>query len=317
MRKISVFALAALAAVSFAQIDVNRTVAVINGEEIRAGEYYRRMEFLPGVGKQVGQAFAEFPPGFLTIEQMITERLLLQLAKEKGVLPTDAEVEAEVKQIEAEDPKQIQDFLASGQTRAEFAAMTRYTLAQFKLTTRGINITNAEVDKFYNDNPSLFSIPKQVGLRIVVVNTDEAQKAVDAELASGKKFEDVVKAHSIDDVSKQNGGDFGLRAWDELSDQARKALENVQTGQASAWVVNGPTRVKFFVTSVVAPKKQQLDDKLRRLIRREQMLTKGRIANNLTKEMADFRRRATIDIKEKSFNDSYKKFVETLIGGGL
>lgn len=315
MRKISVFVLASLAAVSFAQIDPARTVAVINGEEVKAAEYYRRMEFLSGVGKQVGNAFAEFPPGFLTIEQMITERLLLQLAKERGVLPTDAEVEAEVKLIETEEPTTLANWLASGQTRAEFVTMTRYSLAQFRLTTRGITITDAEVDKFYNDNPTLFSIPKQVGLRILVVNTDDAQKAADAELAAGKKFEDVVRAHSID-LSKNSGGDFGMRAWDELSEQARKALENVQTGQTSAWVVSGPTRVKFMVTSVVAPRKQTLDARLRRLIRREQMLTKGRLANNLTKEMADFRRRAVIDIKEKSFSDSYKKFVDTLIGGG-
>lgn len=315
MRKYSVFAFAALAAASFAQLDPARTVAIINGDEIRAAEYYRRMEFLSGVGKQVGNSFAEFPPGFLTIEQMITERLLLQLAKEKGVLPTDAEVEAEVKLIEAEEPKTMQDWLATGQTRAEFVNVTRYTLTQFRLTTRGINITNAEVDKFYNDNPTLFTMPKQVGLRILVVNTEEAAKAADAELTAGKKFEDVVKAHSID-LSKSTGGDFGMRAWDELSEQARKALESVQVGQSSTWLVNGATRVKFQVTSVIAPKKQVLDDKLRRLIRREQMLTKGRIANNITKEMADFRRRATIDIKEKSFSDSYKKFVDTLIGGG-
>lgn len=315
MRKISVVALAALAAVSFAQLDPSRTVATVNGEEIKAGEYYRRMEFLPGVGKQVGNVFAEFPPGFLTIEQLITERLILQLAKERGVLPTDAEVEAEVKTIEADDPKVLQEWTEAGRTRAEYVAQTKYTLAQFRLTTRGINITDAEVEAFYNGNPTLFTIPKQVGLRILVVNTDDAQRAADAELSSGKKFEEVVKVHSID-LTKASGGDFGLRSWEELSEQARKALETVQTGQTSAWVTNGATRVKFHVTQVVAPKKQVLDAKLKRLIRREQMLTKGRIANNLSKDMADYRRRASISINEKSFNDQYRKFVDTLLGGG-
>lgn len=315
MRMISMLALTALGAMTMAQLDPNRTVAVINGEEIKAAEYYRRMEFLGGVGKQVGNSFAEFPPGFLTIEQIITERLILQLAKEKGLLPTDAEVEAEVKQVETNEPTTLANWIATGQTRSEFASMTRYTMAQFRLTTRGINITDAEVEKFYKDNPTLFTAPKQVQLRIVVVNSDDAQKAVDAELSAGKKFEDVVRAHSID-LSKSNGGDFGFRSWEELSEQARKALESVQAGQNSAWVVSGPTRVKFHVVSVIAPKKQALDAATRRLIRREQMLTKGRIANNLSKEMAEFRRKAAIDIKEKSFNDAYRKFVDTLIGGG-
>ena len=52
-------------------VDPNRVVLVINGEEIKGAEYYRRMEYLPGVGSQMGASFSDFPPGFLTIQQLI------------------------------------------------------------------------------------------------------------------------------------------------------------------------------------------------------------------------------------------------------
>src|SRR5471030_1100048 len=70
-------------------VDPGRVVAVVNGDEIKGAEYYRRMEYLEGVGIRLGNQFAEFPPGFLAIQKIIDERLTFQLAKSKGVYPTD------------------------------------------------------------------------------------------------------------------------------------------------------------------------------------------------------------------------------------
>ena len=313
IRLAPLFALA-LSASALAQIDASKTVASVNGDPIKGSEYYRRMEYLDGVGKMFGNNFVSFPPGFLTLEQLITERLLLQLAKEKGVLPTDAEVEADLKATLDAEPSILTNWTDSGRTREELLQQTRYNLAQFKLATRGITITDAEVDKFYADNPTLFTVGKQVELKIIAVNTDEAQKAVDADLAAGKPFPDVAKARSAD-VSKDWGGDFGLRLWDDLSEQARQALASVKTGETSAWVANGETRVKFWLGKVLAPSKKPLDASLRRVIRREQLLAKGRVANNLQKDMIELRRRSSVTFENKAFADSYKKFVDSLVGG--
>jgi foldase protein PrsA len=318
LRKFATSFAIALAALTCAQVDPNRIVATVNGEDIKGAEYYRRMEYLNGVGKVSQGGFAEFPPGFLTIEQLITEKLILQLAKEKGVLPTDAEVEAEMKVAEEDDPKFLEQWLATGRTRAEMVAQTRVNLAQFKLITRGITVTDGEVEKFYNDNPTLFTVPKLLHLRILVVDTDEKAKAADADLAAGKKFEDVVKAHTIDDFSKKNGGDFGNRSWEDLSPEARSSLENVAAGGASGWIPDPSTktRVKFYVVKVTPPSKRPLNATLRRSVRREQMMAKGRVANTLQKDMSEMRKRAQITIAEKSFSDAYRKFIDGFLGGG-
>lgn len=312
MRK-SVFILGLLAAsLSYAQVDPNRVICVVNGEEIKGGEYYRRMEFMPGVGKMYTGGFVESPPGFLTIEQLITERLIFQLAKEKGVLPTDAEVDAEIKTATGETPKMIEEWQAGGRTMAELAYQTRYNLAQFKLITIGITVTDAEVDKFYAEHPTLFTVSKQVTLKIIAVNTDDRQTAVDAALKAGQKFEDVAKQYSLD----VGGSDFGTRSFDELSEPARKALETLKEGDTTGWITNGTTRAKFMVAKWIPPTKRPLDAALKRSIRREQMMAQGRVKNDLQQQMTAMRRRSTIDIKEKSFSDSYKKFIETYLGGG-
>lgn len=318
MRKFASLFAIALAALTFAQVDPNRIVATVNGEDIKGAEYYRRMEFLNGVGKISQGGFAEFPPGFLTIEQLITEKLILQLAKEKGVLPTDADVDAEMKIALEDDPKFVEEWEATGRSRADLAYQTRINLAQFRLLTRGITVTDGEVDKFYNDNPTLFTVPKHLHLRLIVVDTEEKAKAVDADLAAGKKFADVVAAHSIDAIGKAKGGDMGNRSWEDLSPDARKSLEGVNAGGTSGWIPdpNTSTRVKFYVEKVTAPTKRPLNATLRRSIRREQMMAKGRVANSLQKDMADMRKRAQITIGEKSFSDAYKKFINGVLGGG-
>lgn len=310
-------ALLATAMMAHAQVDPDRVVVVVNGETVKGAEFYRRMEYLPGVGRMVGNSFAGFSPGFLTIEQLITERLIMQLAKEKGVSPTDKEIGDEYEYIKATDPETIKVWLESGQTEAEFMNYLKYNLSQFKLLTRGINITDQEIDQFYKTNEVLFTTPKMVGLRVIAVQTAEQAAAVDLDLEAGKKFEEVAKARSLD-LSASTGGQFGKRSWNDLSDQAKKALEGVKVGGTTAWIIGGNTRVRFLLESVTPEVKQPLDANLRKRIRRELMVTKGKVKNEQTlqQEMRDKRKNSQIDIKDKAYADTYRQFVDGFLNGG-
>ena len=197
-----------LSSIANAQVDPGRTIATINGDPIVGSEYYRRMEFLPGVGKMSNQAFFEAPPGFLTLEQLITERLVLQLAKQKGVFPSDAEVEAELKFRQEDDPGFVAAWTKGGHTADELKKQVRYELAQFKIQSFGITVTDQEVEKFYKDNPSMYTNPKQAKLRVIVLDDAAKKAAVDKDLGAGKAFADVAKQYSTD-ASKSLGGEFG------------------------------------------------------------------------------------------------------------
>lgn len=310
--------LVALSAVAGAQLDPNRTIAIINGEEVKAAEYYRRMEFLPGVGKQIGgRAFAEFPPGLLTIDQLITERLIFQQAKQKGVFPTDAEVKDEIEFNTKVDPTYVTGWTDRGRTLAELEYATRFNLAQFKLVSQGITYTDAQVKDFYEKNKGIFLVPKMVTLRVIAVDSEATAKLVDADLAAGKAFSEVAKARSLD-VSSAVGGEFGKRAVTDLSEILQKRLEGVKVGGTTEWIVDAVnnTRIKFELVAAEKEYYKELDDTLKRRIRREQMTVLGGIRNDIRKEMNAVRRAAQIDIKEKEFAESYKKFIETFVGSG-
>jgi hypothetical protein len=305
---------------AIAQVDPARTVAVVNGEEIKGGEYYRRMEFLGGVGKRDGENFYEAPPGFLTLEQLITERLVLQLAKQKGAFPTDIEVAAELKARTEDNPKLLEDWTALGRSAEELNKQIRYELAQFKIQSFGITVTDQEVEKHYKDNPSMYTVPKRVKLRVIVLDKEADKATVDKELTAGKPFNDVAKQFSVD-ISRATGGEYGTVPLAMLSTPAKTAVEAVKIGQSTPWVgsqtTDGSSRfVKFQVLDIIPEKKLDLDVKLRRNIRRQLMVDRGAVKNNIRNEMNAMRSKAKIDIKEPQFAQIYQKFIESYLKSG-
>src|SRR5690349_10770728 len=110
MKRFILPALLAVSCFAHAQVDLNRTVMTIDGAEVKGQEYYRTMEYLNGVGKNVGSGIMEMPPGLLTIDKIITDRLILKLAKKKGVYPSDAELKADVDQKIKENPDMLTEW---------------------------------------------------------------------------------------------------------------------------------------------------------------------------------------------------------------
>ena len=310
------FCLAALACGVFtlgnAQNDPAAVVLTVNGDTIKAAEYYRRMEYLPNVSKNVGNFSMVYPPGFLTLEALITERLIFQLAKQKGVMPADTEIQAELNSMLTEKPTLLNDAALAGQTRADIEHQIKYQLAQFKIQTFGITVTDVEVDKFYQDNPAIFTIPKRAKLSIISVSDEASKGKVDADLAAGKPFAEVAKTYS-ENITKATGGEFGTVPIGGLPENVRNAISATKIGQTTAWITMGKEsfpQAKFFLHDMIPEEKTKLDDKTRKQIRRQLMLQRGQVKNDVVKEMAELRSKAKIDIANKAFAQMYKKYLD-------
>lgn len=297
-----------------AQIDPAETVMTINGEAIKAADYYKKMEYLPGVGRILGDRFAEAPPGILTIMRIIDERLLLQLAAEQKVSPVDAEVDEEFAYRLKQDPKLNENLVSSGLNTEVYKYRLRLELAEFKLQTQGITITDQEVEKHYKDNPTRFTIPKGYKLRVIAVGAAADKEAVDKELASGKKFDEVAKALSKD-PSKVAGGDIGILPEGSLSDVVKKALANTKIGQHTAWIQSESTSVMFFLEDVIAAKVQPLDADLRRDLRKMMMIERGQVKINLAKLLVKKRNEAKVELTRKEFQKIVDEYLRSPFAG--
>lgn len=306
--------LAFFTAFGSAQVDPNRVIAVVDGQEIRGAEYYRRMEYLPGVGTVVGNTFQQFYPGFMTLEELINERLIFELAKAKGVMPTDAEIQDELKNRLELDSQYEEKYVAGGQTHAELIYDLKFELAQLNLLTAGITVTDQEVEQFYKDNKTMFTISPQVKLRVVAVSSIADAAAVDKDITAGKDFAAIAKAHSVD-ASAPTGGDLGIRSLDEFSPAIRDVLAKTTVGKITQWfpASTGESEFRFQVVEIVPERLQPLTPAVRRQARLRMRMDRGRVKNNVKKDLNDLRRKASIDIKDKSLSDAYKKFIEAYL----
>lgn len=308
----------ALAAFGSAQVDPNKVVATVNGEQIKGSEYYHRMEFMPGVKMRFGGQDIQSTPGFFAVAQLIGEKLLYQLAKEKGVLPTAPEIENELQLKLSDDPKFLERAADQGLTEEDIRSQIKHDLTNFKLQTAGINVTDQEVQQNYKKNPLNYTTPKKYHVRIIAVHSDSEALAVDADIRAGKDFAAVAKAKSVD-VSKGLGGDIGSVPENYFSSDVRPAIAAAKIGGLTPWLTvyeigddGKPTKtirakVKYQVVDVTPAKLTPLDKRLTISIRRVLMLKASAGKVDIAKEIDAMRAKSKVTIALPQFQELWQQ----------
>jgi hypothetical protein len=80
-------------------------VAKVGDTAIDKEMYLRRLELMPTPVQIAGNQATTAPAGYTTLVQMIREQVLLDMAKEEGVLPTDQQVEERVQREMKNNPQ--------------------------------------------------------------------------------------------------------------------------------------------------------------------------------------------------------------------
>lgn len=305
--------MASIAALLFAAAIAQEVppVVVINGESVLTSDYYRRMEFLPGLGtiSKTGQ-FVEISPAMATLDTMITEKLLLQIAKSKNMVPTEAEVDKEIAYRLKGNPQMVEKWTAYGRSLPELRSIIKAEYAQFKLQTEGILVTENDVQSLYEASKATrYTIPARVKLRVITVRDASTKKKVDDELKAGKTFIFCASQYSTD-ASSKIGGDFGTVPLDVLSEDVKTALGALKKGEMSAWLGADTVFARFFVEDKMPEAVTPLNDLMREDLRRELMLRKGAAKNDIGKMIRDARQKAAIKFSSPELDKNYQKFIE-------
>ena len=306
----SILLTATLLVGAFAQAQSD-TMIEINGEKVSRADYVRRMEYLPGIGKASRDGnFIEVFPGLATVDFIINERLTLQIAKERGVEPTSAEIEAELAMIQRREPGLLERFFSTGRTKEEYRSVVRLNLANFKLQTEGVLVTDTEIKNLYDLAKDVrFTRPPMVRLRVIAVNAESESKEVDAELKAGKTFA-ATAALLSKDVTSRVGGMYGDIPLDQLSANVKDAVTKLKKGDTTAWLKSSDTLlVKFFVEEVFVRVTRPLDADLKEDLRRELLVRKGSAKNDVSKLLKEARQKADIKIASPEFEKAYKESI--------
>lgn len=73
----------------------------------------------------------------------------------------------------------------------------------------GVDVTDDIAKKYYDNNKQRWQIPERVRFSIIVTDTEGDMKSALSEIQNGASFEATARKYSIDEVTKDEGGDIG------------------------------------------------------------------------------------------------------------
>ncbi|MBM3295167.1 MAG: hypothetical protein FJY82_11690 [Candidatus Aminicenantes bacterium] len=248
--------LSAAAAVSGpAQKTVEEIVALVNDEVITLSEvreqYELRLEAIRAQlqGEDLEEAVEQLKSQIL--EAMITDMLLLQVAKERNLNVADQvrmTIDNVKKQNSIESDDELRRALASqGMDWNAWVKQIEQTSLQqaviFSEVNRAIVLDDAEIVDHFKKNREEFVEPEEYTLRaiylgILDISDDEIasrKKEIDGRVAAGEDF--AALAETLGDPPlKEVKGDLGTIQRGRLDPTLQKTVDGLEKGGVSSWV---------------------------------------------------------------------------------
>ena len=296
------------------------SVAVVGAETITGGEYqeylrvYVRSQLYHGGSPERLRELADE-----ALEELVTDRLLIQEAHRRGIAGDEAEVE---KRIEA-----LRERYSGGETWSQveqqlpaIAEKLRGDSRVEALKTEVKEVAapaEAEIEAFYAANLELFTQPGAWDLGLVLVGVPpsalkpewEAGKALAvtlvAAIRAGEAFDQVAAEHSTD-ASAEDGGRLGRVHDGQLPAEAQKAIEQLSAGELTDPIRTLEGYAITRLNTRIAAQTHPLEDVRERA---EALYLRNTASKQWAAFLADLRERTHVETFDVS------AFVETLVSG--
>lgn len=171
-------------------------VATANGEKIYKDDLYDAM--LSAGGQD-------------TLNQLISKVLIIQEARRQGIEISDEEAEQELNGFKDELGAYFDQFLEqSNLTKEQLKEELKVNLYAKKMAMEQIEISDKDLETYFEENKEKFDIPEQVEARHILVETREEAEDILSKLQAGGDFAALAKEHSLDNNNKDTGGNLGL-----------------------------------------------------------------------------------------------------------
>ena len=186
---------------------IGQVMAEVNGGSITTGDFERELKNLPEYLK----AMADTPQGRREmLDTMVIRELFLQQASKDGL---DKKPEIEEKLQDLRKRLIVEAFLKK------------------KVETE-IQVSDADMQKFYEQNKDKFNTGEQMKASHILVKTEKEAKDILAQIKSGGNFEELAKKNSADS-SAAKGGDLGWFGKGSMVPAFEKAALALKEGQVS------------------------------------------------------------------------------------
>jgi foldase protein PrsA len=194
------------------------------------------------------------------VEKLISDRLVLEDAKDKGIDVTDEEVEQEVKSIKDyfEDEQKFLDFIATQNlSEEEFTEETRRNLIIMKYREKvveSVAVSEEDIKKYYDENPKEFKKDTVKASHILLDSREEAEKVL-AKAKAGEDFGSLAAEYSVEPGAETTKGDLGEFGYGYMVQPFEEAAFALDEGEISDIVETqfGYHIIKVYEKTIVDP----------------------------------------------------------------
>jgi foldase protein PrsA len=302
----------------------NKGFATVNGSPITNSELIEYLEtkqtIRANVNGQVVNVNVQDTLAFQALQDMVVRKLVIEMAKKEGVFPTMDEVNAHIKLLGDVTPGYVQNLQSRGLSMKGIRDQVQVDLAQQNLISKGITVTDAEVDEYIKVNKAEFQDPAKAEMFWIVANA-QSKPQVDSELLKGTKFEDVAVKYSIDPEAKASGGKFGSKQFvggvplTTLAPDFQTEITKTSAGKMTNWIVVPNQQglfAKFFVVKKTEARDQEITPARKTLVKRGLAVARGKQTKDIQDKLATLLREAKITVEDESLKPLWEKFDENL-----
>ncbi len=289
-------------------------LAVINGEVVTMDDFHKYLEAKSRVRVMTanGPALADVAESlaFQALQDMVARQVTLQMSRDEGVYPSDAEVIKELEFRKKLQPNFLQGLTKAGLTVDRIKQGITLELAREKLLTKGVTVTAKDAEDYMRANPKEFVESPKVDLLWVFVR-DEAGKAdVNSALKAGQTFSIVAVQKSIFPGAKEANGRFPQRDINTFQPQLQKVVNATPEGGMTDWLQLSDGWARFYVEKKVPSKPIEMTAERKELLRRQLAQRRGSQAMDLGKRVLDKLLKSKIEVKERSLMEAWDRAFE-------
>ena len=198
-------------------------LVTVNGVPVRRSEVADR-------------AFQQHGPAIL--QAMVDEILISQAAQAMKMKPDTKEVVARLKRIRSQFPDEAtlqQRLAATGQSlegvRSQLDEQVKRE--QMVVKAKGLSVGDAEMKDFFDANKERLGTPEAVRVRHIVVGTQKEANDFLVAVRAGADFARLASQVSLDNATKDKGGDLGFVSRGMLLPEIEKLVFSLKAGEAS------------------------------------------------------------------------------------
>lgn len=265
---IGLLLMSSLAITAGCQSSSQDNVGEVNGDKITETQYEQHYKLLKlNYEMQMGELDEKNKELVKSLkdrsfDDLVMQKLIWQETEKRSITVSEKEIDQAITEVkEYKNSQEADGFKKFLDKNGLTEEMLREELKTEKLfwkleeeVTKGTQVSDQEIKKYYEDNPEQFRQPAGIHMyHILVEKEQEANQVLDL-LKQGKSFAEVASQYSIDPSNKDAGGDLGIVNQDTpFVNEFKQAALALKPGETTSQ----PVKTEFGYHIIKAGERQE------------------------------------------------------------